>query len=428
LTAVAVLSIVLGSIGILTSGATTLYGALMAVASGIARTASVTTTSTATTQGVVTPPGVQGTNSAADADEEDGMPGADRKRVVDVLARVRGLSEVRRGHLDALLAKVGKKVLPLSGDAITERAVEANVTDAGRYPSGSGDASAGSDYFAFARGRVEVDDRHAVFYPTGEGDVVRAAADVDAGDGATTEPDDATAAAPAAPPAPAPPAAFGTPLTGAQVGQVISAIEGRIGRKLTAAQSRTIRTQLQTRGQMLVLPAAGNAGIAGQIQGAVVSNGTVSFTTPTGSMTLYPGGGYTSSAGFASGLSSLPNVMTQGVLVIISSGLSFVLAILLLVAGIATTRNSLGARRLHLIYAYIKIPVGIAGTLAWGWLWYAFMRAFPAGGGGSKMWVVSAVFSVPALLGLAYPVGLLIVMRMRAVKSYYASVMTGGGV
>ena len=87
-------------------------------------------------------------------------------------------------------------------------------------------------------------------------------------------------------------------------------------------------------------------------------------------------------------------------------------------------RQSLRGRRLHLIYAAIKIPVAIAAGVAAAWVerdLVANGAAFGAVGVG--------VFSglVPALLAIAYPVALLLVLNLKDVREYF-SLGAGAGV
>lgn len=420
ITAVAVISIIVASLSLLFSAGSALYGFGMAVASGVSRTSSTSTTTVATT----TPPPAAGQATSAGEDvDEDGMAKADRKTVVDAFASLHPLTDIRQKHLDALLELYGKKVLPLSGAALTPQAVRANVTDVGRFPSGTGKRSAGSDYFAVALGRFEIDDRHAVFYPVGAGDVLRASAvSDDAGSSEDADTTDDSTAAHSAAPAP-PPGTFGSPLTEKEVRQVIATIETNTGHKLNAAQAKALRGQLKTPGQMIFMPATTAGALSAQVTASTWSNGTFVLITPTSSLTLPATGGVSLSSGFGPGGSPFPNVMTQAVVALICAGLSLLLAIFLLIAGIMATRNSPRARKLHLIYAYLKLPIGIADVAAGAWLWHSMFSKFP-GAGLSPTWSIATIVSIPALLGLLYPVALLIVMHTRTVKAYYSPVIS----
>jgi hypothetical protein len=115
------------------------------------------------------------------------------------------------------------------------------------------------------------------------------------------------------------------------------------------------------------------------------------------------------------------------ILSFVAQVLSLGLAIFLLVAGILTLRDSPSGAKLHRWYAMLKIPQVICATAAGLWLSWgvqvtgmsaavpqqqvAFMQVFV---------IVLAV--IPALIALAYPVALLVVLRSRTVREYYHTV------
>ena len=106
------------------------------------------------------------------------------------------------------------------------------------------------------------------------------------------------------------------------------------------------------------------------------------------------------------------------------------LAIFLLIIGIGVTRGWRGARRYHLIYAALKIPLVIFGALAWWWLMTSFVRGIsssmpPNPQSAQAMQGMSAgmgVFSFGwGVIALIYPISLLIVLRARTVREYFQS-------
>jgi len=99
------------------------------------------------------------------------------------------------------------------------------------------------------------------------------------------------------------------------------------------------------------------------------------------------------------------------------------LAIFLLVLGIMTLRQSARAARLHLIYCWLKIPLCVLGVGALFWFSVSMIDFLGSVGPASSALPAFLIFfSVLALLGLAYPVGLLIALRTRTVRTYYQSV------
>ena len=95
------------------------------------------------------------------------------------------------------------------------------------------------------------------------------------------------------------------------------------------------------------------------------------------------------------------------------------LAIFLLVIGIQVFRLSRRGRRMHLLYAGLKLLLTVIAAAAW-----SSMLSGMLGGAGVQriafpMLLVSTAWS--AVLPLAYPLALLIVMNTQTVKAYYAS-------
>jgi len=78
------------------------------------------------------------------------------------------------------------------------------------------------------------------------------------------------------------------------------------------------------------------------------------------------------------------------------------------VIGILTVRRSRRGRLLHWVFVGLKVPVAATALWAVCWLW----RSLP-GGSGTAWW------AAPALVGLAYPVGLVLVLCSGPVRAYY---------
>jgi hypothetical protein len=95
------------------------------------------------------------------------------------------------------------------------------------------------------------------------------------------------------------------------------------------------------------------------------------------------------------------------------------LAVYLLVCGILTLRQSARARRLHLVYAFIKIPLSITAGVASAWVMRDMMSGFAGAAGAPPLQVTLFTGFVPVLLGCAYPVALLIALNLRWVREYY---------
>jgi hypothetical protein len=105
------------------------------------------------------------------------------------------------------------------------------------------------------------------------------------------------------------------------------------------------------------------------------------------------------------------------------------LAVMLLVAGIMVTARSPRARRLHLIYACVKIPVALGGGMAFAWLMGQLVGSVAAATPGATAATNTVVLVWGLVLGgvgCIYPVALLIALNARSVREYYNSVAAGG--
>jgi hypothetical protein len=95
------------------------------------------------------------------------------------------------------------------------------------------------------------------------------------------------------------------------------------------------------------------------------------------------------------------------------------LAIFLFVAGIFVMRSSPAGRRLHLIYAWLKIPLVIASGIIFGSLGVQFFGSIPGASISTAGMFTAAIFYCVA--SLIYPVALLIAMNTRSVKAFYSA-------
>ena len=108
----------------------------------------------------------------------------------------------------------------------------------------------------------------------------------------------------------------------------------------------------------------------------------------------------------------------------IDAVLRLVLALLLVAAGILVLRDHRLGRRLHLIWAWIKIPAALlAAMVSWQQMsgMFASMPMTPGSPVTPQymdtMMLVGVL--VQAAFACAYPVGILIVMKTRTVRDYY---------
>ncbi|HET6248222.1 MAG TPA: hypothetical protein VFE47_11035 [Tepidisphaeraceae bacterium] len=217
---------------------------------------------------------------------------------------------------------------------------------------------------------------------------------------------------------PAPPGA----LTATEISGAVQRAQSATGNKLNSAQLSALTTALQDPNQTLITP------------GTAWSPVRMASVNPDGSAFVYLSGGYVGlspqgQVTLNSSTNPLPKFNVSGVtcaLCAAESLLSVGLAVLLLIAAILVMRNSPTGRRLHLIYAILKIPLAIAGAFALGSLLSQFYgsigAAMPGAGGTTLQAVGAAAGAIISGLGLIYPIALLIALNTPGVRAFYASV------
>lgn len=215
-------------------------------------------------------------------------------------------------------------------------------------------------------------------------------------------------------------------LTPAQVRTVVSAVKAAATPPLNPAQVKSLQAELSKPNQPLVM-----SGSATQVP-AVLSQ-------PGGNVTIYFNGGTVLALGPAGQvISSGPPPMPKfnispavAALVMIEAALSAALAVYLLVVGVIVLRGSFMAPRLLRIYAWIKIPLAILAGVGVGTLMYQFYSAIvamPGGAGvatGSPLPLIGSIYGVVlGVLGLAFPIGVLIAVRSRTFRGYFNAVVS----
>jgi hypothetical protein len=161
-----------------------------------------------------------------------------------------------------------------------------------------------------------------------------------------------------------------------------------------------------------------------------VNSVTIQFDS--GMVTIGPKGELSSMNSFKSTLAAASaagfSVNTTPIILSIAESLaSIALSIYLLIVGILVFRSSFHSPRLLRIYAWMKIPLALLGGLAFAWMNYdhavAMMKAFA----NSMPFAVRPVSLKEyivwggglAIVGLAFPIGLLIVLRGKKLRDYF---------
>ena len=212
----------------------------------------------------------------------------------------------------------------------------------------------------------------------------------------------------------------GPPLSTPEIQAVARQAQAISGNQLTAAQVKALEAQLAVPGQGLVPRERAGIG-ATMVDVAADGSATIYFTGS--EIALAPDGQVLRlNIVTAPMFMPAPTMSLEALtMLIVSVLLSIALAVLLLSAGIMTLRQSPKSRRLHLVYAVLKIPVAIASGLAVVWMIDSFatgVSTSPQGAGNLARWWGLG----PAAVACLYPLILLVVLNTRSVREYFASV------
>jgi hypothetical protein len=408
ITAIGVISIVLASLGILGG----LFSVLQASGYYMMSIMSTRVTARATSRSVVVtaPAPVPVNGGTVPGAGPRGMNDVERRAAAAALTRLRPMTPRRKSQLDAILAQAGK-------DMAVDDVTASGVMDETR----SGEAP--PDYFVTPAGRLEVFNDRAVFFPSNNSPAVRVSAPPT---GAANPPapvaEGQTSAVAVEVPATAPAAATTAPaiagLTPAEVQSVVQQAQASASPPLNAAQVAALQALLAAPGQQLVQP--------GAVQGAVLAV----YNSGGSSVVQFSNGGSVTiaSTGAVTSMSATPVMPTFSInpvsltAMAVTAVLSLALAVYLLVCGILTLRQSQRARRQHLIYVALKLPVAVAGAVAAALVNHDIKASVTPAGGAAPTWTFSLFTGgVPLVLGCAYPLALLIALNLKQVKDYYAA-------
>ena len=114
------------------------------------------------------------------------------------------------------------------------------------------------------------------------------------------------------------------------------------------------------------------------------------------------------------------------VLGLVDAFLRVALAVLLIVAGVFVLRDHRLGRRLHLLWAWLRIPLAlVSGVVSWQMM-QAMFRSMAAAPGTpfppqSMTWVAVMSGGMQVVLAWIYPIAVLIVLRTRTARTYHAT-------
>jgi hypothetical protein len=412
LTAVGILSVVIGVFGIFLNASIGITAFGMMVASRATRAIAAAATPPTTPRVI----------------DDDAMSPRERRAVIDGFSQLHPLSSTRRRQLDAILLEGGRRMIPGAGSMLTPSYVRGNISDSGRLPDADG--GEGPDYFILGRGRLELSDTHAVFYPLDGRDPIRAQApepvdgegsvDLEAG-GGEYDVEDAGATAPGG-------------LDDRQVQAVVQHIQSMLGaQQLTPAQVKTLSAQFSDPQSGFFTPAPDLNGARVQVTSATrMPSGEIMIGTRLGHIRVDAAGNvinsFTQSTFAATRAGMGFRISEMAVLLSMLGSLAGVgLAIYLIVCGSLVLRQHPKGGRLHAIYAWLKIPLTIGCAIVWVWM-FASLAGNAAGAGATPVWqgrvIVMAI--LVGMIGCAYPVGLLLALRSPSLRNYYNAAVASG--
>lgn len=319
----------------------------------------------------------------------NGFDTTDRTVITRALALQQPLTQGQKDQLDWFLADIGTVYLaPVTWQASGDVAVDygnANVTGSGT------DVEGGAAHFEVPMGRLTV---------------TESAVSIALKDGTTI-----TRSRTRQMPNPADP----SQLSAEEIAAVVNRVQERnSGAPLSAGQKAALAGEIQTHAAGLIGTPADLPELLAQVRNVQNMGGPVYVYFHRGSVYLPASGpAVTTVTGPNPNRAGVPDMKpVPSVLLIIACVMSTVLAVYLLVIGILTLRNSPMGRRLHKIYAWLKLVVTAMATASLVWL---IMAA-----GGKPEWAALAGFAL-LLTGAVYPIILLCVLAMRSVRNWYTA-------
>ena len=209
-------------------------------------------------------------------------------------------------------------------------------------------------------------------------------------------------------------------LTPAEVNAIVQSAQLASGNTLTPAHVKGLKGALAGPNQQLVIAGTGTSTIVSSA--TVDASGNAAISLPGGIVNISATGQTTT----VPGMSATPtfNVTTIAcVLTLLDALLSIGLAVFLFVSALMILRHGTSGRRQHLIFAALKIPLVLAGSAAATWMYSdlfgSMIAGAPGGSAGMMRMVAIGWGSGFAVLGLIYPIALLIALNTPTVREYF---------
>jgi tellurite resistance protein TehA-like permease len=105
---------------------------------------------------------------------------------------------------------------------------------------------------------------------------------------------------------------------------------------------------------------------------------------------------------------------------VLDAVLGCILAIYLFICGLFVLRDSMAARRMHIAWAVLKIPLAVLGAIATTMMMNDISAGTNGAAGGAQTVFGTVAIVLTILLGLIYPIALLIVLNTQTARGYYS--------
>ena len=332
------------------------------------------------------------------------LPPGDTAVATNELTKQLSVSNAYVRELNKLMRSHGREILGVDEDTpVTAASIRAAITDV--TPPGADGAPA---HFATTAGQVDIYPDHAVF--TSADGSATSETSAAKGTDATSQPSSPSSAS------------SSTALTSTQINQAINAIQKSYGVKLNTKQTAAVRSALSASNQQLVTSSSGTPVLWANQQG----NGNVTIQFDNGTLSMGPQGQvlFRSTTTFGAGAMGHIKGSTFAMAIGEAAG-SLGLAIYIFVLGILLFRTSARMPRLLRVYALIKIPLAFLAGAALPLMFYEVTTTGIGSGTGfaPPTWLYLIWGGVIAVLGCAFPIGLLIALRARSLREYFNSVV-----
>lgn len=417
-TTIGVLSIVVACISALCSlmlGLETFaFFMISKISSGMAQPPAVTVVNAGPNVTVATAnatTGTAATSAAAPTPGPNELPEPQRSVVVTAFGELQPLSDQRKSQLAALLTEHGRQLFPDDGNALTAASIRGMVKGKSSESAMLGKVE-GSSWYVIPAGRITLFDDSAVFAST----------------------DATTSFSTTAPETIVPDSSISTTLTPQQVASIIANVQAQAGGKLNASQVATLQRELSAANQQYVDPnliASPVQSVSPLPDGSIIilfasnvlggQSGMMQINSR-GQLQNSPTVTYNYHTSVTSRRQAFPfarmKIETWKFALVIGENVASIgLAIYLFVIGILALRQSLAGRRLHLVYAWLKLPLAVVGGIAITWLFTAFFSLAPGGAFAGTGMIYSALWM--SFIACIYPIALIITLNTRSLRQYY---------